>query len=51
MSLKYGVPKGNIVEPILYIIFFNDITKCVPDAKFVLFADDTSVLFSFNSSA
>ena len=45
-SVEYGVPQVNIVGPILFIISFNDITKYVPDTKFVLFADDPSVFVS-----
>ena len=44
MSVEYGAPQGNIVGPILFMNCINDITICVLDTKFVLFADDTSVM-------
>ena len=51
MLAEYGAPQGSIVEPILYIIFINGVTKCVPDTNFVLFDDDASFFVSDNSLA
>ena len=51
MSVGYGIPQESIVGPNLFLIIFNYIIKCVPGAKFVLFADDTSVFDSNNSLA
>ena len=34
-----GVPQGTVLGPIFFIIFINDIVKCV-DSKIRLFADD-----------
>ena len=44
------VPQGSILAPILFIVFINDIVMSDVNAKFVLFADDTSVFMSDRSA-
>ena len=40
--IKAGVPQGSVVEPILFLIYINDIGHNLT-AKPSLFADDTSL--------
>ena len=45
-EINCGVPQGSILGPLLYLIYVNDCAKSLKHSDAILYADDTTLVFS-----
>ena len=46
-TLKYGIPQGSILGPLLFLLHVNDLSQSLSDAGSYLYADDTCIFHQY----
>ena len=45
-QVKYGVPQGSILGPILFLIYINDMSQILNKYDLIQYADDSQIILS-----
>ena len=45
-AVRFGVPQGSILGPLLSVLYINDLPKCLENCCINMYADDTVMYFT-----
>ena len=48
-KIKFGVPQGLILGPLLFSIYVNDLNRSLTSGNCIMYADDTNVFLKINA--
>ena len=51
LTVRYGVPQGSVLGPLLFLLYINDISRASELGTFIMFADDTNIFVEGQTAA